>query len=191
MLRRDWTVRAAGLGSRYSSAVSTDARMAAETWLSVFVTKALLHYNLKCCTWKSRKRRNFSHSEYKKQKMSMRVTVSDIMLQVVLPKRPHFVCFGRQLSHAFSRTIRGVARESRIIRDATWRQKKKAPLTRKVKLLQGRVIHQSPGKLLRTFVPDIVNCATSQANIFLGAGRENCPIRDAEGRGRRGRLHSP
>ena len=48
----------------------------------------------------------------------------------------------------------------------------KGPLTSKVKLLQGRVLPQR----LRTLDPDIVICATSQANDIRGVVRESCPI---------------
>ena len=61
----------------------------------------------------------------------------------------------------------------------------KAPLTSKVKLLQGEVILQSLGQILRTLVSNIVNCATSQANDIRSAVRKSCIIRHAGARGQR------
>ena len=70
--------------------------------------------------------------------------------------------------------IRGVDRESCIIRKSRWeRASNKPPLTIKVKLLQGRVILQSLGNLLRTRIPDLVTCATSQAKYIRGAVRQS------------------
>ena len=68
--------------------------------------------------------------------------------------------------------IHGAVRESCIIRDAEGRgRRKKATLTIKVKHLQGRVLPQSLAQLLRSFVPDLVTCATSQASDIRGVVR--------------------
>ena len=69
------------------------------------------------------------------------------------------------------------------------REEKKAPLTSKAQLLEGRVLSQCLGQLRRSLVPDFIICATSQETEF-GMSIREVVVCEAEGRRRRILLQS-